>query len=157
MCDCWKCLKSCPVRKLFTWFIWWWRVHCWQYNTRRVLKDYSFVYLSFLDSLQRRDLILRLCPCHRVWYMSLCFRCLIVVAAVSLQLRPVCSSQCAISGLQVSSHAVSALSPRCTCCCTRGDFVCKWKRFLSSICWGQGGISSFLTSDPSTPLSPFSL
>lgn len=90
MCDCWKCLKSCPVRKLFTWFIWWWRVHCWQYNTRRVLKDYSFVYLSFLDSLQRRDLILCLCPCRRAWYMSFCFRCLFVVAALSLQLRPVC-------------------------------------------------------------------
>lgn len=32
-----------------------------------------------------------------------------------------------------------------------GEFVCKWQCFLSSICRGQSGISSFLSSDPCHP------
>lgn len=36
----------------------------------------------------------------------------------------------------------------CTCFVTQAELVCKWEYFLSSICWGQSGISSFLMSDP---------
>lgn len=45
---------------------------------------------------------------------------------------------------------VASLPPR-PVSLLRGEFVCKWQRFLSSICRGQSGISSFLSSNPSSP------